>query len=618
MKQRTLAYYLSTLVLATTLLVGNANADRNTEARKSVLSSSILRQDVVYLASEKLQGRGSGTRGNEMAAKYIAETFAKHGLKPVGVRGQRSPDASNFGTGYYQPFRIVTGRAVGRASKLVANVGGKSYRYRMNQDYEPSGISAGGAAEGDLVFVGFGIRAPQANHDDYAGLDIKGKIVLLLAGNPKDDPHSPLAEFASIRRKALMAREAGAVAVLVVSPKQSDTPASSVSDFSNASDAGIPVLRVKYTVVESWFDKDQGRNLAATLATANDGKSVSAPMGVKLTLNADVKKVEKITANVIGLLEGSDPTLKDEYVVIGAHLDHLGMGGTGSLHASSEPAIHYGADDNASGTAGILGMVRYFTQENAPRPKRSILFMGFSGEEMGLLGSDHYVKNPLRPIEKTVAMINMDMVGRLRDNRLIVTGSGTAKEWDVLLNEANRTAGFQLARSEDGFGASDQQSFYLKNIPVLFFFTGTHDDYHKPTDTSEKINYDGLTKILGLVADCADWIANTPARPTYQQVAAATPTRNTGFRVYFGSVPDYAAGVEGVQLSGVREGSPAGKAGLKIGDIIIKFGGINIKSVQDYTLALGNFKPGDEIEIVIKRGNETLTLKATLVARREG
>jgi predicted metalloprotease with PDZ domain len=210
------------------------------------------------------------------------------------------------------------------------------------------------------------------------------------------------------------------------------------------------------------------------------------------------------------------------------------------------------------------------------------------------------------------------MIGRLRDNKLTVIGSGTAREWDSLLEETNRTAGFSLARSESGFGASDQQSFYTQGVPVLFFFTGTHSDYHTPTDTVDKINFEGEARVLQLVAACAEQVADNAARPTFQRIT--TPEHNApsrGFRVYFGSVPDYAATVEGVQLNGVREGSPAEKAGLKAGDIIIRFGDKTIKNIYDYTYALQDHRPGDLVDVVVKRGGEQVTLKVTLTARPE-
>jgi hypothetical protein len=600
------------IAAAVALAGGLARAD---ERAGAAFSAGTIRAQIAFLASDELRGRGSGEPGNEKAARFVAEEFFRAGLRPLGTSAQRDPHAPLDGRGFYQPFTFIAGRAVGPHNQLRAELKGAWRSYRPGHDFEPSSASGPGAASGEVVFVGFGIRAPSANHDDYAGVKVKGSIVMLLAGNPKDDPHSALAEFAGIRRKALMARELGAGAVLVVPGARSDAQGPAATEFADASDSGLPVLRIKRTVASSWLAA-AGKSLDALERQVNDEKVVSVATGVPVRVSADVAKITKVTANVIGMLEGSDPALKDEYLVIGAHLDHLGMGGPGSLDRSGKPAIHHGADDNASGTAGVMALAHWFAARSE-RPKRSIVFMCFSGEELGLLGSDFYAKHPIVPLKQTVAMINMDMIGRLRENKLIVIGSGTATQWDSLLTEANRSAGFQLARSDDGFGASDQQSFYSQGVPVLFFFTGSHSDYHTPTDTVDKINAEGEAKVLGLVAACAEAIANNPERPTYQKINVPSPGGSPGFRVYFGSIPDYAAQVVGVQLNGVREKSPAAKAGLKAGDIIVKFGDTTIKSVQDYALALGNYKPGDEVAIVVKRGAETLTLHAKLAARPE-
>ena len=582
---------------------------------------AVIQKQIAYLASDELKGRDSGEPGNEKAAQFIAQEFAHAGLKPLGTSHQRDAKASMDGSGYYQPFAFMAGHEVGKGCVLEADYRGDSetHHYQMGKDFQPVGVSGGGKAQGQVLYIGYGIHAPQAGHDDYANTEVKGRIVMLLAGSPDQNPHGPLAEYGDIRRKAADARDRGAAAVLVILPKETATVAPRRFEYFGDSDAGIPAFRITRDLAGSIL-RPVDRQEALERWEGAAGMPGFKPMetSTKVRLVADVKKVEKVTANVVGLIEGSNPTLKSEVVVIGGHLDHLGMGSPYSLARSDAPAVHHGADDNASGAEGVMALARYFGH-GAVRPKRSLVLMCFSGEELGLYGSSYYVKHPIVPLEQTVAMLNMDMIGRLRDDKLIVIGGSSAKEWPDLLESVNKTAGFKLADKEDGpsFGGSDHESFENKGIPVLFFFTGGHPDYHTPTDTADKINAPGEAKVLRMVAECAQRIADNPARPTYQKPAVTTPSASIGFRVYFGSIPDYAAMVEGVQLTGVREGSPADKAGLKAGDIIVKFGDRVVKNVQDYTFALQDHKPGDKVEIVIKRGDQTLTLTATLAARRE-
>ncbi|HXG24034.1 MAG TPA: M28 family peptidase, partial [Chthonomonadales bacterium] len=546
-----------------------------------------------------------------IAARYIANYFRRAGLRPVGTDKQNDASAPMDGSGYFQPFTFTAGVARGKENRLEAVVNGKKMRYRLGTEFEPSGASASGKASGEVIFVGYGIVSKDPPRDDYAGQNVSGKIVLLLAGAPSNDPHSPLMEHAAIRRKALIARDKGAKAILVVLQKDSDNP--QINFDSTPTDSGIPILVLRRSVGKSWL-KAADKSLD-DLEKMLVKEPAAFPMGVQVDLVAEVKKVTKTSANIIGLLEGSDPTLKQEVVIIGAHMDHLGMGGPSSLAETKKPVIHHGADDNASGTAGVLALAQYYGSLST-RPKRSLLFICFSGEELGLLGSTHYVKNPILPLDRTVAMINMDMIGRMRNNRLIVVGTGTSPMWSGLVDDINKTAGFDISRSESGFGASDQQSFYARNIPVLFFFTGLHSDYHRPSDTVEKINVEDQARVMEFIQGCIDRIANNPERPAFQRLATTQENAPVRFRVSLGTIPDYAAEVEGVMLSGVRPGSPAEKAGLRAGDIIVKFGERSIRNVQEYTIALSEHKPGDVVKIVVKRGKETLTLSATLEGNR--
>lgn len=506
------------------------------------------RELVEKLAAPAWRGRGSGEKGNEAAAKFVAEQFQKAGLKPLAP-------------GYLQPFSFAYALTAGKNNRLT--VGGK--RYRAGVEFEPHPLSGTGAASGALVF-------------GLEGGDVTGKVVVL-------EPQS--ADSNALAGQIGTARDKKAAAVLVV-PALGAGNALREADPSSA-DAAIPVLLVKKNVADAW-------------------KSLSGPVNV--TLAAEVRHEKRVTSNVIGILEGSDPLLKNEYVVVGGHLDHLGMGGTHSLAADRTPRIHPGADDNASGTAGVILAARQLAGSSL-RPRRSVIFMGFSGEELGLLGSQHYVNHPLVPLDKTVAMFNLDMIGRLRNNKLSALGVGTAAQWPELLDAANATAKFSLSRDEGSFGGSDHQSFAAKNVPVLFFFTGLHEDYHRPSDTPDKIDGAGIERIATLTASLARTVADTPVRPTFQQVTVAAPGR-TRARASLGSIPEYGVEVVGVLLSGVRPGSPAEKAGLQAGDVIVKFGGRTVRNIEEYTAALGEFSPGDTVEIVVTRGGKEVTVKATL------
>lgn len=333
--------------------------------------------------------------------------------------------------------------------------------------------------------------------------------------------------------------------------------------------------------------------------------------------------------NVIGILEGTDAVLKNEAIVIGAHYDHLGKGGMGSLAANSKE-IHHGADDNASGTAALIELARIFAKEK--KNKRTLIFIAFGGEEEGLLGSRFYVNNPVFPLEKTIAMINMDMIGRLNENKLTVGGIGTANEWKDLIEKSNPrrvidtsdaqrasmslVPYFRLQLNEDGFGPSDHSSFYGKQIPVLFFFTGTHLDYHKPTDTADKINYEGLEMVMNYVAEIVRAIDQNPNKPTYKVAPSSSTGGRTSFNVTIGVIPGYGDSNDGMPLDGVRDGSPAAIAGLKAGDKIVKFAGKEVKNVQDYTKILGELEADKEYEIEVIRGTERLIFKVKPAARK--
>jgi hypothetical protein len=336
--------------------------------------------------------------------------------------------------------------------------------------------------------------------------------------------------------------------------------------------------------------------------------------GIEAEFEVDLEKDIAKTGNVIGFLEGSDPVLKNEVIVIGAHFDHLGYGGPNSMHRGMDKRIHNGADDNASGTAGVMEVAQKLASEKE-NLKRSFLFLCFTGEEEGLIGSSYFVKSEEFKKYNIVAMLNMDMVGRLKDDKLILNGTGTSPYWVPKFEELNKTYSFKPSYNADGFGPSDHSSFYGKDLPVLMFFTDLHSDYHKPSDTYDKINTAGEEKVLKLVYDISFDLSTRSDKPTFTKVAAKQDD-NKGERksvkVYVGTVPDFSYTDAGYKISGVQAGSPAEKAGILAADIMIKFGDAVINNLYDYTAALGNYKPGQEVEVVVKRGTEEITVKVLL------
>ena len=575
-------------------------------------SASRLQQHVSYLASDALDGRRTGTAGANDAARYIAGEFARLGLKPAAA-GPATRRGSRIMARYLQQFPYVAGIELGQQNAFL--IGG-TQRLTVREEWMPLSFSTNASVSGSIVFVGFGIKAPELNHDDYQGVPVSGNIALALAGTPdSDNPHGKFFRYVDVHLKAIAARDAGAKALLLITNEP---------DFKKAllarlevdllgGDVRLPVATVSQQALAKLAPQLTLSELQQ-LASAKQ-QSTLKPVAGPFTLTTELVRKEVPAYNVVGVLEGSDRLLKNETIVIGAHYDHLGRGGSGSL-APRSGEIHHGADDNASGTAGVLELARVLTEQR-PRPKRTIVFIAFGGEEEGLLGSNYYVNHPATPLNSVVAMINMDMIGRMKDRKLVIGGVGTAKEWRDIIAQgtADPARKFELTLNEDGFGPSDHSSFYGKEIPVLFFWTGTHNDYHKPTDTSEKINYQDQTRILNLVSYIVRHLDSADKRVTYTKAKTDPAPRTGGFRVYLGTIPNYADSNDGLLIDGVRDDSPASKAGLKAGDRIVKIGTREVKNVYDYTYALGEMKAGEEYVIEIIRGTDRLTLKITPIQR---
>jgi aminopeptidase YwaD len=574
----------------------------------SAISDTEFFQHVKYLASDELTGRLAGGPGAEKAAEYIARQFEQNGLTTKA--GQHS---------YHQVFSFVSGMELGPKNQLTVTAGTDQSALALHKDFLPTAFSLSGDFEAEAVFGGYGISAASLNYDDYEGLDAKDHFVFVLRYGPEgNNQHSQFNRYHALRYKALTAREKGAKGIVFIDD-QEDFSKSTLSKLrydADFSDSGIPALAVSLPVARDLFRKAELDLDALQKEIAASKKPRSTKLrGLRLSFHSELRKVTKSTANVVGVLEGNDPRLKEEAIVIGAHYDHLGLGDLGSLSEGRGKEIHNGADDNASGTAGLLELARVLAARRSEL-KRTLAFVAFSAEEAGLLGSKYYVANPAVPLDKTVAMINMDMIGRMKGNRVILGGSGSSPLWKELLTRQNQHSQLELKFDDDGFGPSDHASFYSKDVPVLFFFTGVHQDYHRPSDDYDKINQAGAQKVVELVYETVLNISQQETRPLFTKAKESPGSRGRSeFRVYLGTIPDYGEEVEGVKLSGVREGSPAAKAGLRSGDVIVECGGKQIKNVYDYTYILGERKAGELLEIVVLRDNERVKLQATLEQR---
>jgi aminopeptidase YwaD len=663
------------LILA---IVVTAAAQQKRADETTAPSVERLRAHISYLASDKLEGRRTGSPGANMAAEYIAGEFARYGLRRS--LGRDLPGMSileaNSPRRYMQEFPFVAGVELGgnnsmlftplaqtaaTQTELAATQPGAraaSLDLRPGEDWMPLGFSSNANLRNvPATFVGYGIKVDEIHYDDYAGAPVAGRIAIAFDGTPDgDNPHGHFAQYANVRWKAIAARNSGAAALVIIAREENfkDDRLSRLSYDNSAGEAGLPVVVISRQAAERIFEagglapvanvEKAAQEILATLAqptAAKKRRNASMPLqNAMLTIHTDIVRRNAPAYNVVGILDGSDPVLKNEFIVIGAHYDHLGRGGEGSL-AMREGDIHHGADDNASGVAGMLELARIFSADRK-NLSRTIVFIAFSGEEEGLLGSNFYVNHPVVPLDKTVAMINMDMIGRMKDKKLIIGGVGTAQQWrkwiilanskpdpDVIRAAQQASANslrvsaiiplpqiLNITMNEDGYGPSDHSSFYAKKIPVLFFFTGTHDDYHKPSDTADKINYDAEAEIVSLVHSIAGLMQTGDRRPIYTVAKSESEGRSMGFRVYLGTIPNYAESNDGLRLDGVREDSPAAKAGLKAGDRITRLAGREVRNVYDYTYALGEMKAGEEYEVELVRGTETLRLKITPAARK--
>jgi hypothetical protein len=571
-----------------------------------------MKKDLYFLASDECEGRGLKTEGINKAADYIAEQFKAAGLKPSGADGS-----------YFQPFSIKETYLEAGPHKLVlTGPDGKAVDAAFKTDFTVSGLSGKGTATGGLVFAGFGISSQK--YDDYLDLDVKGKVVIVLRQTPrarvKKDPlftQDEVGKHAPLSEKIKLAEKKGATAIVFVNDRDMAGKDDPLMPFDYAADSGkvgkLPVVHAHRSVIDQVLTAS-GQSLSEIEAGIDkDLKPHSfAIAGWKADVATAVGIRELPCKNVVGYLDGHG-SLKDETVVLGAHYDHLGRGEVGTK-AIGSTAIHYGADDNASGTTCLMELARRFGSR-PNRDGRRLVFIAFSGEERGLFGSMAYVDKPAFPLASTVAMLNMDMVGRLRPDekdhkgRLVVGGIGSAKSFEKLIDDANQKFDFHLSKDKAGVGPSDHTSFYLAKVPVYFFFTGEHPEYHTPKDRPELINFVGIEKIADLVDGLATRIATEKERPEYLAGAGGSMGGAPG-GPKLGIMPRYEETGDGMEISGVMPGGAAEAAGMKKGDKITAIAGKPVRNIQDYMAAMSGLKRGEDVEIAILRDGKAMKVKA--------
>lgn len=554
------------------------------------IKSSDIRQYVGRLASDEWQGRKPGTPGGDAAAAYIRDYFAGQQLELLYESG-------------FQVFNLITEATAGTENRLLIN-GTASLEPPV-----PYSFSASATVSAPVVFGGYGFDFSNDTlvWNDFKAIDVKGRWVLVLRGDPDpDNGQSPYSSSSDERTKVLAAKDRGAAGVLLVSGElfdKEDKPARTFYDKSNA-DAGIPVIWISRKVAAALFDGS-----GTTLADAE--KSLNAtlqpvPVGLRATVEAtaDVQLKKVATMNVVAVLRGNDPVLAHEFVVVGAHYDHLGMGGYGSgSRVPDTTAVHNGADDNASGVAAVMELAGYFAHQKI-KPARSIIFVAFGAEESGIIGSAWFADHLPVGITKVKAMVNFDMIGRLNPETLSLSigGTGTSVEGESILNEILAGSKLKASYSPEGYGPSDHASFYAKNIPVFYFNTGVHTDYHTPFDDADRLNYDGQQMVVELSARLLEKLAQPATNLTFRESGAVKRGSMRGLKITFGIMPDFTSTEgKGLGVSGVTPGGPAEKAGLKKGDRIMAIEGKPVADIYDYMNRLKKLEKGTRVSVDVNR-----------------
>ncbi|NLO52365.1 MAG: M20/M25/M40 family metallo-hydrolase [Bacteroidales bacterium] len=566
-------------------------------AQKTAITAAEIQEHINFLASDDLAGRYPGTPEDAAAAAYIRNQMSAAGVQLMGENG-------------YQNFDLITDVALGRSNRL--SIGADVYL--VEEDFMPLPFTSNAALSAALVFVGYGfeIENDSIRWDDYAAADVSGKWAVVLRGAPAIEGWDGVFQgMVGERMKVLTARDKGAAGVIFVNGAEfdSDDQLLRLTYDKSSATAGIPVLQMKRSIIDNVMIP-VADSVAVIERQIKEQKSpVVYKLPVSVSAMLEVQQKVATTHNVVGWLEGTNPALKDECVVIGAHYDHLGMGGPGSgSRAIDTVAVHNGADDNASGVAGLLELAQYFA-DRKNRPERSLLFIAFGAEEMGLIGSKYFVENPLIDLSKIMAMINLDMIGRLKDHRtLSVGGTGTSSRSEAILDDLAKASTLKMQYSKEGYGPSDHASFYGKDIPVFFITTGAHDDYHTPRDRAELINAEGEAEVVAFTADLAVALANNHERLVFMEAGPKERQRHGyNFKVTLGIMPDFAgSGNDGLRVDAVRPDGPAHAGGLLKGDKIVAIEGKPVGNIYDYMGRLKSLEAGQIITVDVMRADEKM------------
>ncbi|MFC2115820.1 M28 family peptidase [Bacteroidota bacterium] len=584
------SYFL--FIVTALLLAGCGGISENPE-----ITEAELFQHLSYLASDSLRGRLPGSEGDRLAAEYIASEFKKAGLAFLSKDG-------------LQAFEVITALEKGDGNSLVIG----TTEYEIEQDFYPFPFTENAYLESEVLFGGYGFELDneEVSWNDYEGIDPSGKWVIVLRGNPEiDSTSSPFHAFSNERDKAMVAVDRGAGGILFVSGPAFDLEDQLIDLEEREGKVSIPALHISRKTADQLL-KSSGKDISSLEKQLNEQrKPASFNTGTTLEASAEVHPSMAMTYNVVGYLEGSDPVRKNEHIIIGAHYDHLGMGGIGSSSRKKDTiAVHNGADDNASGVAALIEIAESLAGAE-DKPSNSYIFIAFGAEEMGLLGSKYYANNPFLPLEQARIMLNIDMVGRLRDQQLQIGGVGTSDNSEDIVMKLAGDHGLKISTTNEGYGASDHTSFYGKDIPVLFVTSGAHTEYHTPEDDIVSINIGGMETISNYLSDIAGYIDSSNVTLAFQEAGPKIQySGRRGRRIALGIMPDFTDNDDspGMRVDAVTQGKPAYQGGIKKGDYIMAIEGKTINGIYDYMFRLSKVSKGQIIVVSVKRDDQTLDL----------